>query len=78
MRKFLEQIPSPALLVVAIFLAIAPIFPQPHLIEKIGMLFHGELVRPVDIFDLLFHTAPLVLLIWKLGLQPKSGQDEGS
>jgi len=78
MRKFLEQIPYPALLVGAIFLGIVPVSPQPHLIEKIGMLLHGELVRPVDIFDLLFHAAPLILLTLKFGLQRKTGQDEGS
>ncbi len=46
-------------------LALAPFFPQPHLVEKLRMLAAGELVRPLDIFDLVFRCAPLVLLVVK-------------
>jgi hypothetical protein len=77
MRKFLARIPFPALLVIAIFLAIAPITPQPHLSEKLGMLLRGDLVRPIDTFDLLFHAAPLMLLALKLTLERNSGQNQG-
>jgi len=30
------------------------------------MLSRGELIRPLDIFDLLLHAAPWVLLVLKL------------
>jgi len=75
MRRLLESIPCPALLVIAIFLGIAPITPQPHLVEKLRMLFLGTLAKPIDIFDLLFHAAPLVLLALKLTLGRNPGQD---
>jgi hypothetical protein len=30
------------------------------------MLFAGTLVRPIDIFDLLLHGTPLLILLFKL------------
>jgi hypothetical protein len=41
---------------------VAPVYPEPHLIEKWRMLMQGTLSRPIDVFDLLLHTVPLVLL----------------
>ena len=64
--KWLDKIPLAMLLPVAVFLALAPFSPEPHLWEKLKMLFEGRLVRPIDIFDLLMHGAPLVLLALKL------------
>ena len=64
--SLLDRIPMLPLAIVAIFLAIAPISPQPHLVEKLSMLFAGNLVRPLDIFDLFLHSAALILLIIKL------------
>jgi hypothetical protein len=32
------------------------------LIEKLRLLWQGALSRPLDVFDLLFHVVPLVLL----------------
>ena len=45
---------------------LAPFQPMPHVMEKLLMLKNGTLNRPVDIFDLVFHTAPLMLLILKI------------
>jgi hypothetical protein len=60
--------PYSILVPVAILLALAPFFPEPHLVEKLRMLFRGELRRPLDIFDLFLHGTPLVLLLVKAGL----------
>jgi len=43
-------------------MAVAPIVPEPHLVEKLRMLSEGTLSRPIDIFDLFYHLVPLVLL----------------
>ena len=51
---------------VAVLLALLPFSPEPHLWEKLKMLATGTLVRPIDIFDLLMHGAPLVLVALKL------------
>ncbi|MEJ1421946.1 MAG: RND transporter, partial [Candidatus Sedimenticola sp. (ex Thyasira tokunagai)] len=40
--------------------------PEPHLWEKLKMLSAGTLVKPLDIFDLLMHGSPFVVLILKL------------
>jgi len=66
MFAWLDRISLPLLAVVAVALALAPFTPQPHLWEKLNMLAAGTLVRPIDIFDLFLHGAPLVLLLIKL------------
>jgi len=45
---------------------LVPVKPLPHVMEKIIMLKNGMLHRPIDIFDLFFHLAPLILLIIKI------------
>ncbi len=46
--------------------SVAPISPEPHLVEKLRMLSQGALVKPIDMFDLLLHSAPIVLLALRL------------
>ena len=67
MFKFLDKIPYAPLVVAAIFMGLAPFTPMPHVIEKLTMLVDGQLSRPIDIFDLLFHLSPTILLLIKLG-----------
>lgn len=64
--KWLDRIPLSLLAPVAVLLALAPFTPEPHLWEKLKMLAAGTLVKPLDIFDLLMHGAPLALLGLKL------------
>ena len=66
MLKFIESIPLPFFIVLSLFLGLAPFFPEPHLVEKIKMLLAGELSRFIDIFDLLLHGTPWVLLVMKV------------
>ena len=66
MQKFLDRFSFPVLIILAILLGTAPIGAQPHLLEKINMLMTGTLIKPLDMFDLLLHSAPIVLLILKL------------
>ncbi len=65
--SWIDGLPLPLLLVVALLLGLAPFRPEPHLWEKLKMLAAGTLVRPIDIFDLLLHATPVVLLLLKLG-----------
>lgn len=64
--KWLDKIPLPSLLLVAIVLGLVPFVPEPHLWQKLKMLFAGTLVKPVDIFDLVMHGTPAVLVVIKL------------
>lgn len=66
MMTWLDRFPLKWLVVVALWLSVAPILPEPHLIEKVRMLSQGTLQRPIDIFDLLLHTVPLALLALRL------------
>jgi hypothetical protein len=65
--KWLDQVPYLLLIIVSLTLGLAPFTPMPHLVEKMTMLLAGELVKPVDIFDLMMHASPVVLLIVKIG-----------
>jgi len=66
----IDKIPMQLLIVMTIFLGLAPYFPlmadAPHLITKLDMLVSGALSKPIDIFDLLFHAAAPVLLVIRL------------
>lgn len=63
---WLDRIPLLPLAAVALVLGLAPFVPEPHLVEKLRMLAHGELTRPLDIFDLALHGTPAVVLVLKL------------
>ena len=69
MRKLLSKLPLSLLLVLCLTLGLAPFTPQPHVWEKLQMLVAGELVRPIDLFDLLLHATPWILLVLKLSMQ---------
>lgn len=71
--NLLDQIPLSLIVIAALTLGLAPFFPEPHLWEKLKMLASGTLVRPVDIFDLLMHAAPFLLLIAKLARMALKG-----
>lgn len=64
--QWLDRIPTSLLIIACVFLGLAPFVPEPHALEKIRMLLQGRLSSPIDIFDLVFHLLPLVLLIIQL------------
>jgi hypothetical protein len=79
MLVWLDRLPLWLLLVLALTLGLAPFVPEPHLWEKLKLLAAGQLVRPIDIFDLLLHAVPWLLLLAKLGrLVVTRGRDAGA
>ncbi len=65
---FIDGISIQMLVVMSIFLGLAPYLPfmaePPHLFTKLNMLLAGDLTRPIDIFDLVFHgLAPAILTV---------------
>jgi len=66
MLQFLDKLDWFTLIIGAVALGLAPFHPEPHLVEKIRMLSQGALSKPIDIFDLLMHSAPLALIVLKL------------
>ena len=71
MLKLIDALPLPHFIVLSLFLGLAPFFPEPHLVEKVRMLMSGELVKPLDMFVLLLHSTPWILLVLKLTLVVK-------
>ena len=63
---WLDRFPLGLLIAGALLLGLSPFMPQPHLLEKLGMLVAGTLKQPIDIFDLLLHASLPVLLALKL------------
>jgi hypothetical protein len=64
--EWLDRLPLVVLIIAALTLGLAPFVPEPHLWEKLKMLAAGTLSRPLDIFDLLWHAVPWLLLAAKL------------
>ncbi len=71
MKEWLIGLDWSVLILIAIGLGLAPFFPEPHLTEKLKMLARGELKRPLDIFDLLLHAAPIIVILLKLAVTKK-------
>jgi hypothetical protein len=67
MIKLIEDIPVMMVVLVCLTIGLAP-FNPPHILQKLQLLVHGQLVKPIDWFDLLLHGFPWVLLILKVGL----------
>ena len=64
--SLLDQIPLHFVVLAALTLGLAPFFPEPHLVEKLRMLAQGTLTKPIDVFDLLLHATPWLVLAAKL------------
>lgn len=68
LHKFFNQIDYQTLIILSLGLALAPFFPEPHLFKKTKMLFDGTLTKTIDIFDLFFHSIPIILLLIKISI----------
>jgi hypothetical protein len=66
MWAFLDKIPYSILIVIAVFMILAPFKPMPHVLEKLIMLKNGTLTKPIDIFDLFYHLIPTLILLLKV------------
>jgi hypothetical protein len=66
MRKIFIRIPLLPLVIFAFTLGLAPLLPEPHILQKVKLLISGNLVRPIDMADLLLHGTPWLLLALKI------------
>ncbi|MBA3027291.1 MAG: RND transporter [Desulfobacteraceae bacterium] len=62
---FVDQLNWAVVIVLCATLGLAP-FSPPHIVEKLSMLMKGNLVKPLDWFDLFFHGVPWIILIMKI------------
>ena len=75
--NWIDRQPLMLFVIASLTLGLAPFVPEPHVLEKLRMLAAGALSRPIDIFDLLMHGAPWVLLLMKLYRQMQRGRSTG-
>ncbi len=54
------------LIPLVLLLGFAPFYPQPHVVEKFRMLLAGTLKKPLDVFDLIWHAWPFLLLFYRI------------
>ncbi len=71
---WIDRQPLYLFILVAATLGLAPFVPEPHLWEKLKMLASGTLTRPLDIFDLVLHGTPWLLLLIKLYREVAAGK----
>ena len=60
-----DRLPWSVVILACLTLGLAP-FTPPHVWEKLQMLAAGALTRPLDIFDLVMHGTPWILLATKV------------
>ncbi len=72
MLTWIDRLPLSVFLIMALTLGLSPFVPEPHLWEKLKLLAAGDLVRPIDMFDLLLHGVPWLLLGVKLARRKPS------
>jgi SAM-dependent methyltransferase len=53
-----------------------PAGPEPHLVQKLRWLAAGDLTRPIDIFDLVFHATPTLLAAAKGAVRVWGREDD--
>jgi hypothetical protein len=63
--SIVDQLNWGVIIVLCATLGLAP-FSPPHIMEKVSMLIQGNLLKPLDWFDLLFHGFPWIILILKI------------
>ena len=61
----IDGLPYRAFVPLALILLLAPFKPMPHVVEKLRLFINGDLTRPPDVFDLLFHLLPTLLVALK-------------
>ncbi len=61
---YVSKLPWGLVILACLTLGLAP-FSPPHLWEKLQMLSKGQLVRPIDWFDLVLHGTPWAILVLK-------------
>jgi len=65
MLEWIDNISYSMLIPFTLIIGLAPFYPKPHLYEKLQMLREGNLNKPLDIFDLLYHLTPFTILAFK-------------
>ena len=68
----LALIPFPILIVMSAFMLVAPMAPEPHLVQKLNWLVSGQPFKAIDVFDVMWHILPSIVLLLKVALMRKA------
>ena len=63
--SFVDKLNWGMIIILCATLGLAPFVP-PHIIEKLSMLIKGDLIKPLDWFDLILHGFPWIILVLKI------------
>ena len=63
--SYMDQLNWGMVVILCVTLGLAP-FSPPHIIEKLSMLIKGNLIKPLDWFDLFLHGIPWIILVLKI------------
>lgn len=66
MLRWLDNLPLAPLTIAALLLGLSPMLSEPHLLQKLRLLYAGRLNESIDIFDLAMHASLPLLLVLKL------------
>ena len=69
---WLDQLPWWGVIGAVLTLGFAPFLPEPHIWQKLKMLWAGSLTQTLDVFDLALHSAPCLVAGAKLVRQLSS------
>lgn len=62
-KTFIDKFPPDLTMFAGMILFIAPILPEPHLVQKIMWLMDGTPFKPIDWFDMVLHGSAGVLAV---------------
>ena len=71
MIKRIQSLSWPIVLILCATLGLAPFSPEPHIVEKLRLLFTGNLTATIDVFDLVMHGSPFILVFVKIAFPSK-------
>ena len=66
MLRWFDKLPLAPLAVAAVLLGLSPSLSEPHLLQKLTLLFAGGLDQPIDMLDFALHASLPLLLVLKL------------
>lgn len=78
--RWLQRLPLSLVILATLPLAVAPwpMKPEVHLWEKLVLLANGGLTNSTDIFDLVLHGIPAILLVAKVVLTLRARSQKAS
>ncbi len=82
LNRFLDSFPPGLVTFLGGIYFIMPIWPEPHLVQKAGMLMNGVPLAPIDWFDVAAHSTGgiLAVLAWRREREVKAmgGQQDAN